>query len=85
MYENVYFMWLWENKLSGKVTQALLSLKLYLNAQVVHLKREKDILQNKSRSNRMYSLQIGFGHRQDILSSQYDDHFCDKVLKTYFK
>ena len=28
---------------------------------------------------------IGFGHRQEISSSQYDDHFCEIVLKSDFK
>ena len=28
---------------------------------------------------------IGFGHRQDISSSQYDDHFCKIALKSDFK
>ena len=29
--------------------------------------------------------QIGFGQRQKISSSQYDDHFCEIVLKSDLK
>ena len=28
---------------------------------------------------------IGFGHRQEISSSQYNDHFCTIALKSDFK
>jgi len=31
------------------------------------------------------ALQIGLVHRQEISSSQYDDHFCTIVLKSDFK